>query len=125
VEPQKQKNPALAAIGSFFFPGLGQVYNGEGFLKGLLFFIVTLIAYLFFIIPGLIVHIYLIYNAYSTAKKMNEGTIPYKETTESNIILFIVIGIVIWIIYFIVVTIIVAAIVAAFLYMMVGTTNSY
>ena len=32
------KNPGLAAIISFFFPGLGQIYNGE-IGKGILFIV--------------------------------------------------------------------------------------
>ncbi len=28
------KNPVIAAILSFFIPGLGQVYNGGGFREG-------------------------------------------------------------------------------------------
>ena len=32
---QPKKNPGLAAVASFFFAGLGQIYNGE-ILKGVL-----------------------------------------------------------------------------------------
>jgi len=34
------KNPAVAAIWSFFFPGLGQLYNGE-IGKGITFILTT------------------------------------------------------------------------------------
>ncbi|MCU0630878.1 MAG: zinc-ribbon domain-containing protein [Methanoregulaceae archaeon] len=75
---QGQKSPALAAIASFLFSGLGQVYNGS-LGKGLLIFFGTIIGYMIFVIPGLIVLVYGIYDAYSTAKKMNEGQIHSKK----------------------------------------------
>lgn len=108
MPPSEQKSPGLAAIGSFFFSGLGQVYNGS-FVKGLLMLIGVLIGYLIFFIPGLIVWVYGIYDAYTTAKKMNEGTIPFVAHKTSHILAFIVIGIVIAVIYFIVVYVIMAA----------------
>ena len=61
--------PGLAAVLSFFIPGVGQIYNGK-FLRGLFWLIVT---------PGLwigsggtlgwICHLIAAYTAYSWAKK--------------------------------------------------------
>jgi TM2 domain-containing membrane protein YozV len=33
---QPKKNPGLAAVASFFFSGLGQIYNGESLISRLL-----------------------------------------------------------------------------------------
>jgi TM2 domain-containing membrane protein YozV len=85
---KKEKSPGMAAILSLIFTGSGQVYNGD-FIKGILVLLGSLIGALFFLIPGLIVWIYGIYDAYTTSKKMNEGIIPYRETTLVNVLLYI------------------------------------
>ena len=64
-------NPGVAAVLSFFIPGLGQFYNGK-FLRGLFWLIIT---------PGLwigsagllgwICHIIAAYTAYGYAKSQN------------------------------------------------------
>jgi TM2 domain-containing membrane protein YozV len=63
-------NPGVAAVLSFFLPGVGQLYNGK-FLRAIFWFIVT---------PGLwigsggwlgwICHLVAAYTAYSYAKKL-------------------------------------------------------
>ncbi|HII75869.1 MAG TPA: zinc ribbon domain-containing protein [Methanolinea sp.] len=88
------KNPTLALILSFFFSGLGQIYNGDT-LKGVAIYFGTLIGALLFIVPGIIVWIYGVYDAYTTAKKMNEGTVPYKKTNTLFMIGFVVMVLVI------------------------------
>lgn len=85
---KKEKSPGIAAILSFIFAGSGQIYNGE-MIKGILVLLGTLIGVLIFVIPGLIVWLYGIYDAYVTSKRMNEGSIPYRETTLANILVFI------------------------------------
>jgi TM2 domain-containing membrane protein YozV len=65
----RSKNPGLAAVLSFFVPGVGQFYNGK-FLRGLFWLIVT---------PGLwigsggtlgwICHIVAAYTAYRYAER--------------------------------------------------------
>lgn len=100
-EPDRKKNTALAAIASFFFPGLGQVYNGA-FVRGLSIFFGTLVGYLIFMIPGLIIWIFGIYDAYKKADGMNKGEIPFVPHSTQHIIAFIVIGIVVIIIYYLV-----------------------
>ncbi len=40
--PLKKKNPIIAAIASFFIPGLGQIYSGEP-RKGIGFIIIAII----------------------------------------------------------------------------------
>jgi len=95
---QGEKNPVLAALASFLFSGLGQVYNGN-FVKGILIFFGTLIGAMIFTIPGIIVLLYGIYDAYTTAKKMNDGQIPFVPYQMMHIIAFVVIGIVVVIIF--------------------------
>jgi len=69
------KNPGVAAVLSFFFCGLGQIYNGQ-ILKG----IVMLVAYavsalLMYVLIGFIttpiLWIWGMYDAYRTADKKN------------------------------------------------------
>jgi TM2 domain-containing membrane protein YozV len=74
-----QKNPGIAAVLSFLFTGLGQIYNGQ-LAKGFAFivlgviFLVTIILLIGFILYP-VFWIYNIYDAYSTAKKINAGIV--------------------------------------------------
>ena len=75
VLPVFYKNPGLAAVLSFFYMGLGQIYNGQ-ILKGIAFFITYSISWLliwFFIgfLTTPILWIYGIYDAYKSAEKIN------------------------------------------------------
>jgi TM2 domain-containing membrane protein YozV len=90
---RKEKSPGIAALLSLIFAGSGQIYNGE-LVKGILILAGTLIGVLIFLIPGVIVWIYGIYDAYATAKKMNEGSIEYRMPTLANILLYIAVWIV-------------------------------
>ncbi len=70
------KNPSLAVILSFFFMGLGQIYNGQ-IGKGILFIILYAISIaLCWVIIGFITTPILwiigMIDAYNTAKKINE-----------------------------------------------------
>jgi TM2 domain-containing membrane protein YozV len=69
------KNPGLAAVFSFFYSGLGQIYNGE-IGKGIMFiFVQTINIGLMFLFIGFITYpafwIWGIVDAYKTAEKMN------------------------------------------------------
>ena len=90
----RQKSPMTAAVCSTFLPGLGQVYNGET-IKGVAIFIMFLVGLAILVIPGLIVWVFGMYNAYTTAGKMNTGEIPFIETRPVNIALFIVFAVVV------------------------------
>jgi len=70
VAPEK-RIPALAAVLSFVIAGSGQVYNGQ-VGKGVLIFLTA-----WLIVPW----IYGIFDAYQTAKKINEGIIETKSAT--------------------------------------------
>jgi TM2 domain-containing membrane protein YozV len=74
---QPKKNPGLAAVASFFFAGLGQIYNGD-ILKGVLLMIVQVINVLLcFVLVGFltypVVWIYGIWDAYKSAEKFNQS----------------------------------------------------
>lgn len=71
------KSPGLAAIASFFFSGLGQIYNGE-FSKGLTFIVVQFINVgLMFLLIGFITYplvwFYGIFDAYKSAERINQS----------------------------------------------------
>jgi len=83
-EKKETHSPALAAILSFIIAGLGQVYNGQ-IGKGLLIFFTG-----WLVIPW----IFGIFDAYRTAKAMNEGTIVVKK--RPGCMIAAVIGIVIF-----------------------------
>jgi TM2 domain-containing membrane protein YozV/predicted nucleic acid-binding Zn ribbon protein len=109
----EEKSPSLAVLCSFFIPGLGQVYDGET-ARGMAIFVGTLVGIFIFFIPGVIVWIYGMYDAYSTAKKMNNREIPFKPTkTAHMIIFFLLAALVIAVVVFLVLMAILAAFVSA------------
>lgn len=85
----EKKNPVFAAGLSLLFPGLGQVYNGETG-KGILVLVGVLAGILVMLIPGVAVWIFGMYDAWATARWMNEGTIPFREVRLLTIALFMV-----------------------------------
>lgn len=69
------KNPGLAAVLSFFWMGLGQIYNGQ-IAKGIVFIVAYAISWvLMLVLIGFIttpvLFIYGIYDAYASAQKIN------------------------------------------------------
>ena len=94
VRGPEEKNSFLAAVCSFFIPGLGQVYNGET-AKGVGIFTGTLIGLFLLIIPGLIVWIFGWYDAYTTATKMNNQEIPFIPTNTAHMIIFFILAVII------------------------------
>lgn len=94
VRVPEEKNPFLATVCSFFIPGLGQVYNGET-AKGVGIFAGTLVGLFLVIIPGLIVWVFGLYDAYTTAKKMNTQEIPFIPTNTAHMIIFFVLVVII------------------------------
>lgn len=61
---KERKEPWLAALASFFIPGLGQLYTDQSFGKAALIFCTSIL-----ILPW----IYGIYDAYKKAQEMNES----------------------------------------------------
>jgi len=88
------KNATIAGFCSSFLPGLGQVYNGQT-AKGFVIFLLGLAGLAFLLVPGLIVWLYAMYDAYSVAGKMNSGEIEFRETRTLHMVLFIVFAIVV------------------------------
>jgi Rubrerythrin len=84
----KQKSPFLALILSFLWTGLGQLYNGK-FAKGICFQIALAIGLCMLIIPGVIVWVICLWDAYNDSEKMNRGEIPFEEPSAGAIIAFI------------------------------------
>jgi TM2 domain-containing membrane protein YozV len=79
VEYVERKSSGIAAVLSFLFVGLGQIYNGQ-IGKGISFIIIGVIClFLIIFLIGLLLYplfwIYNIYDAYDTAKKINAGLI--------------------------------------------------
>ena len=76
MSTQPQKNPGVATVLSFFFMGLGQIYNGQ-IGKGIIFIILYAISVaLIFVIVGFIttpiLWIWGMVDANKSAKKINE-----------------------------------------------------
>jgi TM2 domain-containing membrane protein YozV len=84
------KRPWIAALLSFLFFGAGQVYNGQ-IRKGIAFLILTLLGTLVFLLPGVLVWIYGIYEAALTSQRMNAGVIPGIPTHAGHLALFVVV----------------------------------
>ena len=62
---QNQKwSPGVAAVLSLVIPGAGQMYKGQ-VGNGLVWLICTVLGYMFFILPGLVIHICCIVGAAS------------------------------------------------------------
>lgn len=75
VMVKTQKNPGVAAVLSFFWSGLGQIYNGE-IGKGVLLMVVYIVSWwLMLIVIGFIttpvLWIYGMVDAYKTAERLN------------------------------------------------------
>jgi TM2 domain-containing membrane protein YozV len=73
--PVFYKNPGLAAVLSFFYMGLGQIYNGQ-IAKAIVFIIAYTISWiLMLVVIGFIttpiMWVYGIWDAYSSAQKIN------------------------------------------------------
>lgn len=89
VPGNERKNSSIAGFCSSCIPGLGQVYNGQT-IKGFVIFLVALAGLCLFLIPGFLVWLYAMYDAYAVAGKMNTSEIEFKEMRLLHMILFIV-----------------------------------
>ena len=95
----EEKNPILAAVCSLFVPGFGQVYDGK-MARGFAIFIGTVIGLICLIVPGIIIWLFGVYDAYSLAKKMNNNEIPFIPTKTAHLIIYIVLVVIISVIVF-------------------------
>jgi hypothetical protein len=62
--PVQRWSPGLAAVLSFFVPGLGQLYKGQIF-NGIVWFLLVGMGYLALILPGLMLHFFCVLGALS------------------------------------------------------------
>jgi TM2 domain-containing membrane protein YozV len=65
VATPRSWNPGAAAVLSFFIPGLGQLYKGRIGL-GFVLFIATVVGYFLLIVPGVVIHLFVIIDAYNS-----------------------------------------------------------
>ncbi|MDR0767065.1 MAG: hypothetical protein LBE57_01250 [Methanosarcinales archaeon] len=82
----KQKSVFVSIILSIFIPGSGQVYNGN-LKKGLVLCIGFYLGLLALVIPGIIVWIYALYNAYKETGNINKGLLPFIEPTPTDAVI--------------------------------------
>ncbi len=68
--------------------GSGQVYDGE-LRKGILVLVGSVIGAFIFLIPGISVLVYGIYDSYVIAEKMNKGKVLYQEASAESVIAYI------------------------------------
>jgi TM2 domain-containing membrane protein YozV len=72
-QPLRAWNPGTAAVLSFVIPGTGQMYKGQVGV-GLCWLVGVVTGYAAFVVPGAILHIACVYNAYSHGPaKANEA----------------------------------------------------
>lgn len=84
-----RKNPGVAAVLSFFWAGLGQIYNGQ-LAKGIGFIVLyAFCVLLIFVVIGIIlvpiVWIIGIWDAYNTAKQYNERQLQNERLYNDSI----------------------------------------
>ena len=87
-EEQGYKSPIKAAALSII-PGLGQIYNGE-LAKAMLFLVAAFVGLMYYIIPGLVIIAYAMYDAYRTAYRMNRNEIPWKTPVQGGYVVYFV-----------------------------------
>jgi TM2 domain-containing membrane protein YozV len=76
----RRKDPGVAVLCSFFFPGAGQLYNGQ-VGKGLAFIVATIVNFfLLFVgigfLTGLATWIWGMIDAHGSAERINRGELP-------------------------------------------------
>jgi TM2 domain-containing membrane protein YozV len=76
---ERTANPGVAAVLSFFIPGLGQIYRGN-IGGGLMWLIATVAGYALFVIPGLMLHVACIASAYGSTTASSAASTPWVDT---------------------------------------------
>lgn len=89
------KVPAISLILSAFYPGLGQIYNGDKLSKSLLIFFGFAIGMLFWFIPGILVWIFGMYDAWKKADLIQKGEAEYSPVKNRDLVLVIFIPLVV------------------------------
>jgi len=81
------RNPLIAAVASFFFPGLGQTYAGEQ-KRGIIFLAGTLVIGYFLGIVMVIPMLWATYDAYKLSKMVNSGEKEFIAPSIKNYVIF-------------------------------------
>jgi len=66
----RKKSAGLAAFISFLLPGAGQMYGGK-IGMGIIWLIAGVLGYWIWVVPGIIIHLCCIVNAYKSIQKYN------------------------------------------------------
>ncbi len=66
-EARSDFNPGVAALLSLIIPGAGQIYKGS-LVVGLAWLMFTIVGYFIFVLPGLVIHLLSIFNAYNSPR---------------------------------------------------------
>lgn len=64
IAPAPAWSAGVAAVLSFFIPGLGQMYKGQ-IINGLAWLVCVVIGYACFVVPGLVLHLFCVVGAAS------------------------------------------------------------
>ncbi len=87
VEVLNEPSVGVAAILSFFIPGLGQLYKGS-LLAGFIWFIAVVLGYIFLIIPGIFFHVLCLIDALTNQKskpKQEQVMNAINQATSKNV----------------------------------------
>ncbi|MBT8508545.1 hypothetical protein AZH53_09025 [Methanomicrobiaceae archaeon CYW5] len=85
-EEQGYKSPVKAAALSIL-PGLGHIYNGN-MAKAVLFLVAACVGLMYYIIPGLVIIAYAMYDAYRTSYRMNRNEIPWRTPVQGGYVVY-------------------------------------
>ena len=91
------QSPVIATVASFMLPGLGQLYNGK-VGKGLILAACYCVGLCLMFIPGLIVWVYAMWDAYKEAEKMNRREMPFENPSFWGIMAFLLFWVVLYVI---------------------------
>ena len=71
IRNNREANPGLAAVLSLFMPGAGQLYTGR--IVGAFLWFLAVSAGYYLLLPGLILHVFCIVSAASSAHRLNSA----------------------------------------------------
>jgi Phosphoglycerol transferase and related proteins, alkaline phosphatase superfamily len=126
--PAKTKSTFFALFLSFFFPGLGQVYNGRS-KKGVCFLVASILSMFLLVIPFvtaiwglhiwilvlifplvfLLIWIWGLYDAFKDADRINNGKKPYREANAWEVVSFLILPIILGVLTVVILAIILLA----------------
>ena len=98
VDQHRGPQPGTAAVLSLLIPGAGQMYKGKT-LEGFLWLIAVPLGYLFFILPGLILHLMCIVSAGSTGVAHGRDDLSDRKKLAFTVVtwgLLLLLGLVFW-----------------------------